>query len=135
MKTIFRSFILLSIIALISSCEKDEGKLPTISFKTGGSYTSANASLAASTSVTMGITAAKAEKKDVLRKFNISKSVNGAAATTVFSKDLSGSEEDNFSNDYTDAIGSTSGETDKYTFTITNRDGLVNQVSLTLTVL
>ena len=39
-----------------------------------------------------------------------------------------------FSYDYSTHIGSTSGETDKYTFTIVNRDGLVNEVSVTLTV-
>jgi VCBS repeat-containing protein len=134
MKNILLSIMLLSVIALISSCEKDEGKLPNISFKTGGSYISTDATLAGGSVITIGINSSKAEDKDVLKKFNISQSVNGAAATSAFSKDLSGSEGDNYSYDYTATLGTTSGQTTKYTFTVTNRDGLTNQVSLTVTV-
>lgn len=126
--------MLLSVIFFISSCEKDEGKLPDISFKTGGSYVSADASVTGGTAITIGINAAKTEDKDVLKKFNISRSTNGAAATSVFDKTLSGSEGDNYSYDYTTTLDNVVGQTDKYTFTVTNRDGLVNQVSLTITI-
>jgi hypothetical protein len=34
--------MLLFVIAVLASCEKDEGKLPNISFKTGGIYLSAD---------------------------------------------------------------------------------------------
>jgi hypothetical protein len=134
MKTFVKSFLLLSIIAILASCEKDEGKLPNISFKTGGAYLSADATLAGTSVLLIGINASKSEEEDVLKKFNISKSVNGATATTVFDKDLTGAEGDNYSYDYSEILGTTSGETDKYTFTVTNRDGLTNQVSLTVTI-
>lgn len=134
MKNILKSILLLSVIFFISSCEKDEGKLPDISFKTGGSYVSADASVTGGTAITIGINAAKTEDKDVLKKFNISRSTNGAAATSVFDKTLSGSEGDNYSYDYTTTLDNVVGQTDKYTFTVTNRDGLVNQVSLTITI-
>lgn len=117
-----------------SSCEKDEGKLPAISFKTGATYTSSDAVLAGGTAFTIGINASKTEDKDVLKKINVSKSVNGATASTVFSKDLSGSEGDNYTYDYSSTLDTNKGQTNKYTFTITNRDGLTNQAALTITV-
>ena len=57
-----------------------------------------------------------------------------AAGVTVFDKDLTGTEGDSYTYDYTTAIDSVSGNLDKYTFTVTNRDGLVNQVFLTVRV-
>ena len=133
MKSTIKSILLIIIVSIFSSCEKDEGKLPAISFKTGGNYISSDVTKAGGSPITIGITAAKTEDEDVLKKFNISKSVNGAAATTAFEKPLTGSEGDNFSYDFTTAVDSTSGQTCKYIFTITNRDGLTNQVSLTVT--
>jgi hypothetical protein len=136
MKTTFKiiaAFILTASSLALSSCEKDEGKLPNIAFKTGAGYTSANATVAQGSTVLIGIDASKSEKKDVLKTFNISKSYDGGANTTVENTDLSGSNEDNYSRDYSIVTRSQAG-TEKYTFTVTNRDGLTNQVTLTLTV-
>ena len=133
MKNVLKSIALVCVLAL-AACEKDEGKLPNISLKTGGSYISATTSVPAGTNATIGIDASKAEEEDVLKKFNISKSVNNGTAGTVFSKDLSGSEGDTYSYDYVATVGSTVGDLEKYTFTVTNRDGLVNQVDVTLIV-
>lgn len=123
----------MGVALFLNSCEKDEGKNPNISFKTGGSYISSDAQVGAKNNFTIGIDASKAEDKDVLKKFNISKSVNGGASVSVFSKDLSGAEGDNFSYDFAAAADSTVGTAAKYTFTVTNRDGLTNQVALTIT--
>lgn len=117
----------------LSSCEKDEGKLPNIAFKTGSDYKSADATVAKGAAVKIGITASKSEDKDVLTKFNITKSLDGGTETTAFTKDLSGAEGDNYSYDYSFTTRDQAG-TEKYTFTVVNRDGLVNKVSLTLTV-
>lgn len=132
MKFIQMAFIALIATLVIQSCEKDEGNLPQISFKTGGSYISKDDSLAIKTGFIIGINAAKSEKKDVLKKFNISKSIDGGASVSVLNKDLSSSEEDNFSFDYNDSMSSVVGQKTKYIFTITNRDGLTNTVSVTL---
>jgi hypothetical protein len=67
-------------------------------------------------------------------RFNISKSVDGGTASTVYTQDLSGSDGDNFEYDYSAKVEGLSGQTSTFTFTVTNRDGLVNQVALTLTV-
>lgn len=129
-----KTMMAIALLALtFHSCEKDAGKLPTIKFKTGSAYYSADASVNKGSTVMMGIDAAKSEDKDVLKKFNISVSKNGAAASSVFSKDLSGTEGDAYSYEHMPTLDTAAGVTYKYTYTVTNRDGLTNQVSLTLT--
>lgn len=134
MKLSFGMIMLLSIISLFSACKKDEGKLPNISFKTGPVYISSDVTLATTSVVVIGITASKSEEEDVLKKFTVSKSINGATATTQYSQDLTGAEGDTYSHDYTEVLSGNHGDTIKYTFTVTNRDGLTKQVSLTVTV-
>ncbi|RDC64817.1 hypothetical protein [Adhaeribacter pallidiroseus] len=118
----------------VTSCEKDEGKLPDISFKTGGNYISSDVTLPAGSAIIIGINAAKTEDKDVLKKFNVSKAINGGAPASVFSKDLSGSEGDQYSTDYTATLETTPGQVDQFIFTVTNRDGLTNQVAVKITI-
>ena len=134
MKTILKSITLSVLVVFAVSCKKDEGTLPDIKLKTGTGYISEDATLPAGTSVKIGIEADKTEDKDVLKKFDISESVNGADATSIFNMDLDASEEDHFEYDYTTTVDTISGQTNKYIFTITNRDGLVNHAFLTLTV-
>lgn len=52
---------------------------------------------------------------------------------SIFSETLSGSNGDNYTKDITITTRNIAG-TEKYTFTVVNRDGLRNSVSLTLTV-
>lgn len=124
--------IIMSVLFL-ASCEKDEGKLPNIAFKTGGSYISSDVTLSKDTTVTIGISASKSEDKDVLKTFDETRSYDGAAGTSVYSETLSGANGDNYSKDITVTTRTTAG-TEKYTFTVVNRDGLKNTVSLTITV-
>lgn len=134
MKTLVKLIFVFGMLAMISSCEKDEGKLPNISFKSGGTYISADASVDKKAAILIGIDASKAEDKDVLKKFNISKSVNGGTPVSIVDKDLSGSEGDVFSFDFNTTNDTVVGQKNNYTFTVTNRDGLSNQVGLTITV-
>lgn len=133
MKTIFKVLFPAAML-LFASCEKDEGKLPNISFKTGGSYISSDATIAGGTTILMGIDASKSEDRDVLKKFNISRSVNGGAESSLQDKSLSSSEEDKFSTDFSFKLDTIKGQTNKFIYTVTNRDGLTNQVALTVTV-
>ena len=126
--------VLVTALINLSSCEKDEGKLPNIAFKTGAGYTSANATVAASDSVTVGIIASKSEGEDVLKKLNISKTIGTGTVTTYLNYDIPSAQEDNFSADYKLPAGGNAGEQVKWTFTVTNRDGLTNAVSFTVTV-
>ena len=122
-----------SYLFCLASCEKDEGKLPNIAFNTGAGYTAADKIVAKSTDIKIGIIASKAEDKDVLKTFDGSRSYDGAAATSFISESLSGSQGDNYSKDVTVTTRNQAG-IEKYTFTVVNRDGLTNSVTLTLTV-
>jgi len=133
-KKIITGFALLLSIMFISSCEKDKGMLPNISFKTGAVYISKDTTLAAGSDFVIGINASKAETVDVLKQFNLSKSVNGGAQQTEFSKALTGTEGDSYSYEYLGTTENSPGQVNKYTFTITNRDGLTNQISVSITI-
>jgi hypothetical protein len=135
-KYTFALFQILAFSCLLftfASCEKDEGKLPSIEFKTGATYTSADKTVAKGEAVLVGIKAAKTEDKDVLKTFNVSVSYDGAAANTTVNQALTGSQGDNYEVDVP-IIARNQDGTEKYTFTVVNRDGLVNSVTLTLTV-
>ena len=121
------------LLLAFTSCEKDEGKLPDIAFKTGGSYTSEDKTVAQGEMITVGITADKTEDKDVLKTFNVSASFDGGTNQTVSNENIPGAQEDHFEKDVVITARNQAG-TEKYIFTVTNRDGLINSVSLTLTV-
>lgn len=133
MKNFIYTLIITSLF-IFSSCEKDEGNLPNIVFKKNAGYTFADATITKGASFKIGIVATKAEDKDVLKKLNVSKSINGGANTTIEDKTLSGADGDTYGYDYSANADTIVGQKTKYTFTVTNRDGLTNQVSLTVTV-
>jgi hypothetical protein len=134
MKHIFNLFLFSLLVLTLNSCKKDEGKLPEISFKTGGNYTSSDATFAEGTVVNIGIHAKKSEEEDVLKKFNVSSSTDGGTPTTLEDITLTGADEDQYDADYTFTVpAGSAGHNFKLTFTVTNRDGLTNHVELTLT--
>jgi hypothetical protein len=130
------SKILLTTLILISlfSCEKEQGKIPTIKFKSGSGYTYESNDIVANSYFKIGIDAYKSETRDFLSKITVTKSINNGEAVEVFSKDLSKSERDTYSYDYSGVAGSTSDETEKFTFKMTSKNGLTNEVYLTLSV-
>lgn len=133
-KRLFFPLLLLVLPLLVfTSCEKDEGKLPAIEFKTDAGYVAADKTVAQGESILVGIHAAKTEDKDVLKTFNVSVSFDGGANTSLLTEALSGSDGDIFETDLPLTARNQAG-TEKYTFTVTNRDGLTNSVTLTLTV-
>ena len=81
----------------------------------------------------MGITASKSEDKDVLKTFDASQVNDGGASTSIASETLTGANADNFSKDVTITTRNVAG-TEKFTFTVVNKDGLKNSVTLTLIV-
>lgn len=118
---------------LFTSCEKDAGKLPNISLKTGSTYVAAATTLSKDTTVVIGINASKAEDKDVLKTFSATVSYNGGADSSIAAETLSGSNGDSYSKDITVHTRKAAG-TEKYTFTVVNKDGLKNSVNVTITV-
>lgn len=130
----FYAFIALSLLTASCKKEEDEGKVPNISFKVASGYVSSDISLTKDTTVTVGIIASKAEDKDVLISFDESVTYDAAATgTSVYSESLTGSNGNNYTKDISIKTRSTAG-TEKYTFTVINRDGLKNSVSLKITV-
>lgn len=121
----------------LSSCKKeekeDEGLLPKISFVTDQGYTSQDVVLAPNTDFKIGIKASKSEEKDVLTKFTVTQKIDGRADATIVNNNLSGSEGDNYSYDYSGKTMDHAGN-EQYIFTVVNRDGLINKVSLMITV-
>jgi hypothetical protein len=130
--TIFVLYV--SVITLIfSSCEVfDPHKPPKVEFKTGGDYTSADATVTQGATIKVGIKATKVE--DDMKTYNISYAYDGATSTTTketFS--LTGSEQQNYDKDYTFTTRNQTG-TEKWYFTITDRDGNIAKLSFVLTV-
>ncbi len=123
-----------SFALFLTSCEEDEGKLPEMEFKTGSNYTSVDSDVAAGSDVLFGITAQKAEEKDPLISFNVSKKVNDGTTETVYNYTLSETEEDAFEQDYTYTVVESAGDEVTLIFTITNRDGLQVQKSIILSI-
>mgnify|MGYP003637065922 CR=1 FL=1 len=133
MKTVIKSIVVMSMLALVfTSCKKEDGEGELkISFKSGATYTSEDKALLAGTVVTIGVEAETEKAKDPIIRFNISESVDGAAASTVYTENL---ETTDYQHDYTFTLDSISGTQHKFTFTVTNRDGFNAQKSLTVSV-
>lgn len=131
MKNLFSLLLFTSVFFLIS-CEEDEHVPPAISFKTGGNYTSANATVAKGASVTVGITADK--KEDDMKTYNISYAYDGATTTaTKETFTLTSSEAVHYEKDYTFNVRNDAG-TEEWFFVITDKDGNIAKLSLKLTV-
>src|SRR6185503_8238809 len=134
MKNQFRLFsILLLITATITivSCEKDKHVPPNITFKTAAGYTAADATADTSAAILFGVDVEKTE--DELNTFDVSVSFDGGTATSIQTEAITGSEEDCFNRDVNVTTRTVAG-TEKYTFTVTDRDGNIAQESLTITV-
>jgi len=124
------------LLTFFYSCEKETDKMipPVLEFKTGPGYTSNDTTVGINTQVRVGIHAEKTEGEDYLNTFTVSHSFDGAlppVTGTSFVIDESG--HDVFEEDVTITTRPETGS-EAYSFTITNRDGLVVTKTLTLTV-
>src|ERR1044072_561321 len=134
MKKIRSVIVCICILFTLASCEKDEGKLPDLSFKTGPGYISANDTIAGDSTFTVGINAAKTEDEDYLKQFTISQSINDSPTYIVRQVTLSGGDRDKFATDFVTSLSPIHRQKNRFSFTISNRDGLVNQLELVLYV-
>lgn len=124
----------IAIVALcFSSCEKDKMIPPTLDFKTGTGYISADTHLALSTSFKIGVDAKRTEANDDLKTFTVTRSFDGGAESTIDNVTISADQAGQFTKDY-DLTTRNQNGTEKYTFTVTNRDGLITTKSITVTV-
>lgn len=131
-KTIYLTLVATMMLAF-SGCELfDPHNPPKIAFKTGGNYTSEDVTVAPGTILVVGITADKVE--DDMKRYNISYKYDGASSTTTKETfTLSGAEQKHYEKDYDVTVRNQEG-TEKWYFTITDRDGNIAKLSLTVTV-
>jgi len=136
MKITFKTCILFLALAfgIISfSCKKDEMIPPTIDFTTGSGYTSADSHIALDTDFKIGVTAKRTEDEDDLKTFIVTVSYDGGAETTIDNVTIPAAQAGEFTKDYDLTTRNTAG-IEKYSFTVTNRDGLVTTKAITITV-
>jgi hypothetical protein len=119
------------VLVCFSSCKKDAHVPPKMSFKTTTGYTSADATAAKTAAITVGITADKTE--DDLSTYNVSVSYDGGASSTKFNGNIDNSSNTHFEKDFSFATRDQAGS-EKWTFTITDRDGNITTQSITITV-
>ncbi len=129
----------LSAVLITPSCKSSSGDtdpmiLPKISFKNAAGYVTHDTTVGKNVSLLTGITASKSEPKDVLIRFIVSRGYDSdTVGAAVLTQNLTGTEGDNYSADFPLTTRNTAG-IEVYTYTVVNRDGLVNQVRLRLTV-
>ena len=74
---LFAKILLISLfLTTLFSCEKEQGKIPSIKFKYGSGYTSESNDIIANSSFKIGIDAYKSETRNYLSKITVTKSIN-----------------------------------------------------------
>ncbi|MBS1589633.1 MAG: hypothetical protein JST52_08495 [Bacteroidetes bacterium] len=133
-KSLYGTVIFASSLTLIS-CKKDDpntGQLPSIVWKSGGVYTNRDTTVSKGTLVTLGVNATKGSANDPLTLLQLKRSFDGGSDSVILSVNLSGNMGDATTLDYPVATRSVAGS-ERYTFWITDKYGLNNQVSLVIT--
>ncbi len=128
------SVLTVSVVALValvqfSSCGGEKSTPPTIVFRVGTGYVSVDTAIVHGEVFNVGINASKTGTEGILTNCTIARSVNGAADSVLQNIDIT---TQYFTNYYSYRAGD-SGNTEKYTFTVTKNDGLQNSVSVTVT--
>jgi hypothetical protein len=132
MKPVKAILLALTFPLLILSCEKDKHVPPNVSLKTGTGYISGDATVPKDTIITVGFIADKTE--DELKTFNVSAAFDGGTSTAdIQTFQLTAAEENHYEKDLQIHTRNQAG-TEKWIFTITDRDGNIAQQQIVLTV-
>lgn len=127
--------LFLGALVAISGCKKEDEEAeipPLLELKTGADYIAADATVAQSTTIKVGIIATKTE--DDLLTFNVSYAYDGSSSTTSQETvDITGAGKTLFEKDVTITTRGQAG-TEKWFFTITDVDGNMVQEVITLEV-
>ena len=114
-----------------SACKKDEREPPEVAFKTTSGYTFANATVGQGDSLMVGITATKTE--DELLTYNVSYAYDGASTTTTSQSFSIPDGATTYDKDVTIVTRNQAGS-ERWVFTVTDRDGNITSKEFTLTV-
>ena len=137
MKTItkvLKNMMLLAAFGVVlNSCKKDKHIPPTVTLKTGVGYTATDVSVGKMVIIKVGIIADKVE--DDMQTYNVSYAYDGATTTTTSQTfTLAGAELQHYDKDVTFTTRNVAGS-EKWIFTITDKDGNIAQKQIVLTVL
>lgn len=128
------TFLILAVIAF-TNCKKkkaDPRVPPDVAFKTGGKYISGDLTTKKQDTLLVGITATKTE--DNLKSYNVSYAYDGAQTTTTFfNYYLAESEYGGYSKDITIITRNQAGS-ERWVFSIVDRDGNITQKTINITV-
>jgi hypothetical protein len=131
-KIFYLTACVLIITAIACKKKKDAHVPPDVVFTTGVGYTSADATVAKGDTIKVGVTATKTE--DDLKSYNASYAYDGATTTTTFfNYYLQPSEYLSYSKTLSIPVRNQAGS-EKWTFSIVDRDGNITQKTITLTV-
>jgi hypothetical protein len=118
-------------LLLASGCKKetDPRVHPDMVFKTGPGYTSADDTVGTDSALVIGVIITKTE--DPLIALNVSVAYDGGGSSTVHNQDISG---EHVEYDHQLTTRSQAGS-EKWIFSVTDRDGNITTKSIMLTVL
>jgi hypothetical protein len=136
----YRSLLLAGITAILvilgmSSCRKtiEVGSKPSLEFVSGTDFITTDSTLIQDKKYMIKIQANHAEDLTPNTVFEIVRTYSGTADTTVYYHDLTGDEQANYSYIHSFTTLKKAG-TERYTFTVKNSYGIVNQKILVMTV-
>jgi hypothetical protein len=127
-------FIAATTLLFSFSCKKkaDPHVPPDVVLKTGGSYINGDRTVHKKDTLLVGITATKTE--DDLKSFNASYYYDGATqGTTFYNYLMGGNEKESYSHDIQIVTRNQAGS-EKWVFSIVDRDGNITQKTIVLTV-
>lgn len=134
------TFITIAIAVLasisFSACTRTKtvGNKPLMEFIVSGpNYIHKDTTLLQDVKYRIAVEAAKAEDESSLTTFEISRTYQGSADTTVFYKELTGEEISGFTHVHEFTTLKKAG-TERYTFTVKNKYGVANQKIIIVTV-
>ena len=123
-----------SALIILSACNKevDPHIPPDVDFKTSTGYTYADATVGLQDTLKVGIVATKTE--DDMKSYNVSYAYDGTTTTTTFYNYLlDASEYTGYEHDV-DIVTRNQAGTERWVFTIVDRDGNITQNTINLTV-
>ena len=128
------TLILLSCLFFVNCKKKkaDPHVPPDVNYKTGGKYISGDVTRAKNDTMMVGMTATKTE--DNLKSYNISVAYDRASTTTTkFNYCMLESEYESYSHDY-QLITRNQAGSERWVFSIIDRDGNITQKTINITV-
>lgn len=130
----FRILIITSIVGaflLVSSCKKEEAKSPTLVFKSGSGYTSADISVAPGTTIQVGVIADMGS--DPLKLIYSEVAYDGANVDSLFTRVEVPANQQHYEHDFIITVRNQVG-TERWTFNVNDKDGRLTEKEIRIVV-